>query len=142
MDGLPARVRAQEPERGDRPGCRSARTCIVFPRDRYRPTRPSCLGRPGWGKVINELKQLCDYLLIDTPPVLPVSDALLLAPHADAVILTARLHSSTRGEMDEVRSLLDRAGVRVIGVVAGGVKTKHGYYYKRGYGYGYGYGYQ
>jgi tyrosine-protein kinase Etk/Wzc len=84
---------------------------------------------------------MADYVLIDTPPVLPVSDALILARHANAVILTARLRATSREEMSEVRELIARAGVRVIGVVAEGVKVKRSYYYKRRYGYGYGYGY-
>jgi Mrp family chromosome partitioning ATPase/capsular polysaccharide biosynthesis protein len=91
--------------------------------------------------VISELEHMGDYLLIDTPPILPVSDALTLAPHGDAVILTARLHSSTRDQVEQVRELLKRAGVRTIGVVAEGVKTGRNYYYKRGYHYG-GYSYQ
>ncbi len=103
------------------------------------PNPAELLGSSRMAHVIAELNQMADYLLIDTPPVLPVSDALTLARHADAVILTARLHSTTRGEMEEVRELVTRAGVRVIGVVAEGVKTKRGYYYKRRYGYGYGY---
>lgn len=90
--------------------------------------------------VIEELEHMADYLLIDTPPVLPVSDALTLAPNVDAIILAARLHSTTRDEMTAVRETLQRAGVRVIGVVAGGVKIGRGYYYKRGYHYaGYSY---
>jgi Mrp family chromosome partitioning ATPase/capsular polysaccharide biosynthesis protein len=93
------------------------------------------------GHVISELKHMGDYLLIDTPPVLPVSDALTLAPHADAVILTARLRSSTRDEVEQVREMLKRAGVRAVGVVAEGAKTTRGHYYRRGYHYG-GYGYQ
>jgi succinoglycan biosynthesis transport protein ExoP len=86
--------------------------------------------------VISELEHMADYLLIDTPPVLPVSDAMTLAPNVDAVILAARLHSSTRDQITAVRETLQRAGVRVIGVVAGGIKTGRGYYYKRGYHYG------
>jgi tyrosine-protein kinase Etk/Wzc len=89
--------------------------------------------------VILELERMADYLLIDTPPVLPVSDALTLAPNVDAVILAARLHTSTRDEITAVRETLQRAGVRVIGVVAGGVKTGR-LYYRRGYHYaGYSY---
>jgi capsular exopolysaccharide synthesis family protein len=103
------------------------------------PNPAELLASTRMANVIKELKQLCDFLLIDTPPVLPVSDALTLATEADAVIVTARLHSSTREEMGEVRNLIDRAGIRVIGVVAGGVKTSRGYYNKRGYNYGYGY---
>jgi receptor protein-tyrosine kinase/non-specific protein-tyrosine kinase len=90
--------------------------------------------------VILELEHMSDYLLIDTPPVLPVSDALTLAPSVDAVILAAKLHFTTRDEIAAVRETLQRAGVRVIGVVAGGVKTGRGYHYKRGYQYaGYSY---
>jgi Mrp family chromosome partitioning ATPase/capsular polysaccharide biosynthesis protein len=103
------------------------------------PNPAELLGSARMTHTIAELNQMADYLLIDTPPVLPVSDALTLARHADAVILAARLHSTTRGEMEEVRELITRAGVRVIGVVAEGAKTKRGYYYKRRYGYGYGY---
>lgn len=90
------------------------------------------------GHVMSELKQMADYLLIDTPPLLSVSDALTLAAHADAVIVTARLYSTTREEMEEVRNLLDRTGVRAIGVVAGGVKPKGTYYGRHGHQYGYG----
>lgn len=92
--------------------------------------------------IIKELEGLADYVLIDTPPVLPVSDAVVLAAHADAVILTAKLGSTTRDEMRRVRETLSRAKAHVIGVVAGGVKSRRGYYYRRGYSYqdgGYGY---
>lgn len=102
------------------------------------PNPAELLGSVRMAHVISELKHMADYVLIDTPPVLPVSDALTLAPHADGVILAARLYSTTREEMEELRNLLNRAGVRVIGVVAGGMKTR-GNYYKRGYHYDYGY---
>jgi capsular exopolysaccharide synthesis family protein len=103
------------------------------------PNPAELLGSAKMAYVVSELKHTADYLLIDTPPVLPVSDAFTLAPQADAVILCARLHSSTREEMEEVRSLLTRAGVRAIGVVATGVKPKSRLYRGRGYNYGYGY---
>ncbi|MBN1628534.1 MAG: hypothetical protein JW990_02105 [Thermoleophilia bacterium] len=92
-------------------------------------------------KVIDELSRMGDYLLIDTPPVLAVSDALALAPHTDGVILSALLGGSTRDEARRVRDIFERAGVRVIGTVAGGTRRATGYYRKKGYGYGYGYEY-
>jgi succinoglycan biosynthesis transport protein ExoP len=93
--------------------------------------------------IVSELEQLADYVLVDSPPVLPVSDAMALATNVDAVILTARLNSTTRDEIAQVRGLLQRAGAHVIGVVAGGVKVRRGHYYRRGYYYRYGgYGYQ
>jgi capsular exopolysaccharide synthesis family protein len=93
--------------------------------------------------IISELEHLADYVLVDTPPVLPVSDALALAPSMDAVIVAARLNSTTRDEIAQVHGVLERAGAHVIGVVAGGVKVRRGRYYRRGYYYRYGgYGYQ
>jgi Mrp family chromosome partitioning ATPase/capsular polysaccharide biosynthesis protein len=103
------------------------------------PNPAELLGSARMAYVVSELKHMADYLLIDTPPVLPVSDAFTLAPQSDAVILVARLHSSTREEMEETRNLLNRAGVRAIGVVATGVKPKSRLYRGRGYNYGYGY---
>jgi Mrp family chromosome partitioning ATPase/capsular polysaccharide biosynthesis protein len=93
-------------------------------------------------EIIAELERLADYVLVDTPPVLPVSDAVALAPNVDAVILAARLNASTRGEIEQVCDVLLRAGARVIGVVAGGIKVGRSHYYRRGYSYQYGgYGY-
>jgi len=90
--------------------------------------------------LIAELTPMSDFLLIDTPPVIAVSDALLLAPYADGVILATRLGSTTRDEARDVRTIFERSGIRVIGVVAGGAKRGPAYYGKRGYAYGYGYG--
>lgn len=104
------------------------------------PNPAELLASDRMGKVIEELGQMADYLLIDTPPVLAVSDALALAPNADGVILTALLGGSTRPEARQVRDIFERAGVRIIGTVAGGAKKNPAYYRKRGYGYGYGYG--
>jgi len=92
--------------------------------------------------IVSELEGLADYVLIDTPPVLPVSDAVVLAAHSDAVILTTKLGATTRDEIARVREALHRAKAHVIGIVAGGLKVRRGYYYKRGYSYqdgGYGY---
>ncbi len=81
-----------------------------------------------------------DYIVIDTPPVLSVADALVLAPKVDAVIVTTRMNWTTRTEAQEVSSQLRRSGARVLGVVATGVKAESRYYGKRGY-YQYGYRY-
>ena len=72
---------------------------------------------------------MADYVLIDTPPCCWSRMRSFLHKHVDALILTARLGATTRDEAEEVRTLLERAGVRVIGVVAGGVRTRRRYYY-------------
>ena len=75
-----------------------------------------------------------DYVIIDTPPVLSVADALVLAPKVDAVIVTTRMNWTTRGEVQEATAQLRRSGAHVIGIVASGVHpTRSAYYRKRGY---------
>jgi receptor protein-tyrosine kinase len=112
------------------------------------PNPAELLSSERMGALIEELKCIADVIIIDTPPVLMVSDALVLLPYVDGVLLAARLHSTTRNEAEAVRNVMERAQARVVGVVAGG--TKHGpggSYNKRGYGsysgsdYGYGYTY-
>ena len=74
--------------------------------------------------------------------MLPVSDAVALAPSMDAVIIAGRLRSTRRDELGRVCGLLKRSGAHLIGVVAGGVRVKRNHYYRRGYYYRYGgYGY-
>jgi len=135
-DFIPSKARKDQSGESDSPVLRKNLYCMTS--GPLPPNPAELLGSARMGHVISELKNMADYLLVDTPPLLPVSDALTLATHVDAVILAARLYSTTREEMEEVRNLLDRAAVRAIGVVAGGVKPKGNYYYKRSYQYGYG----
>jgi receptor protein-tyrosine kinase len=90
-------------------------------------------------KLLRDLNSatMVDYVVIDTPPVLSVADALVVAPQVDAVVVAARVNWTTREDAQEVSDRLGRSGARVIGVVAGGVKASSGYYRKRGYGYSY-----
>ncbi len=73
-----------------------------------------------------------DYVVIDTPPILSVADALVLAPKVDAVVIATRINWTTREEAEELSSQLRRSGARVIGVVASGTKARRGYYGRRG----------
>ena len=84
-----------------------------------------------------------DYVIVDSPPVLLVADALSLSKQVDGVILAARMGHTTTNEAAETRQLLERVGAKMVGVVAGGVKEGKGYshYGRSGYGYRYGHTY-
>lgn len=69
-------------------------------------------------KVLEELSDMYDYIVVDTPPILSVSDALTVGRHADGVIVAVRMNATTRNEAQEVGRKLRLAGLRVIGVVA------------------------
>ena len=61
-------------------------------------------------------------MILDTPPVLPFADAIVLASRADAVILVTRSEVSNRKALLRVRDLLLRSGANIIGVVRNAVK--------------------
>ena len=103
------------------------------------PNPAELLSSQRMGKVIKDLAGMCDCVIIDTPPVLAVSDAVTLARHADGVLLVARLGRTGRDEVREMRDIFARSEVRVLGAVA--VDARRSPAFKRGRGYGYGYGY-
>ncbi|MBN1629540.1 MAG: hypothetical protein JW990_07245 [Thermoleophilia bacterium] len=88
--------------------------------------------------LIKELAAMTDCLLIDTAPVLAVSDALTVARHADGVIVVSRIGETTKDQIREMRAIFERSGTRVIGAVAMGVGRSSAYYRKYGYGSEYG----
>ena len=84
-------------------------------------------------KLLDQLALSYDYVLIDTPPVLLVSDALELARHVDGVVLVVRRNNATKDEARELRALVERLDVTLVGAVftdvtpAGGYGTYGGY---------------
>jgi Mrp family chromosome partitioning ATPase len=76
-------------------------------------------------------------VLLDSPPVLPVVDARILAGHADGTIMVLRASQCLRAEVVQAYDDLTAAGARVLGTVLVGGRSSSRY----GYGYGhYGYG--
>lgn len=71
-------------------------------------------------KVLNELEQISDIVLIDLPPVLPVTDALVVAAVTKHVLLVIGPKANTRPAMTSTRQQLDRVGARILGAVLNG----------------------
>jgi capsular exopolysaccharide synthesis family protein len=91
------------------------------------------------GQILAEARALADVVLLDTAPLLVVSDASELLPEVDAVIMVARAGRTTRDGARRSFELLDRAGIPVLGVVLVGASSPMSYYYGGRYGaYGYG----
>jgi polysaccharide biosynthesis transport protein len=75
-----------------------------------------------------------DHVIIDTPPVLPFSDGLLLASMADAVILVTRSGISRNKALVRARDLLSRSGANILGFVLNAVRhPEYIYAYPAGY---------
>ena len=86
--------------------------------------------------ILRELRSQEQFVLIDSPPILPVSDARLIAPHADGVLLVAASGMTKMSSFSAALEKLRFTGAQVIGIVmnfAQGDDENAG-----GYGYGYG----
>jgi capsular exopolysaccharide synthesis family protein len=69
-----------------------------------------------------------DHVIVDTPPVLPFADALLLAARADAVILVTRSGVSRTKALLRARDVLARSGANIMGFVLNAVRNPEYYY--------------
>ncbi len=81
------------------------------------PNPAELLMSPTTVSILRGLSASYDVVLLDTSPVLAVSDAMALAPHAGTVFLLARAGVSTLGELEESSKRLLQAGTQVKGVV-------------------------
>lgn len=97
-------------------------------------------------KTIEKIKQLAeqyDLVLIDTSPLLEVSDTLALAPYVGTTFLLARANESTLGELEESVKRIRQAGGHVKGIIFNDLvankrryNSKYGYYRYQNYEYG------
>ncbi len=102
------------------------------------PPNPSeLLSSPRVQKLIDEVAERVDVVVLDTPPVLPVTDALVVSRCVDAVILVTAAGTTTRRVAQRAVELLRQVGAPLRGLVLNRASDKFGY----GYGYGYGNGY-
>ena len=101
------------------------------------PPNPSeLLGSERMKNILQRAKEEYDYVLIDTPPVLPVTDSLVLGSMVDGLILVIDSGEVKVEMAREVKNQLVHAGANILGVVLNKVRSEH-----HGYGYGYYYYY-
>jgi capsular exopolysaccharide synthesis family protein len=102
------------------------------------PCPSELLGSQRMIEMIERWRQQFAYVVIDTPPVLPVTDAVVLSPHADAVIVVVRFGvTNQQSIVRTIRALRDvqAKGVGVL-VNAMDVRSPDYYHYSGSYGYG------
>ena len=88
--------------------------------------------------LLVSLKEVFDYVVIDSPPLLSVSDAFVMAPHADGIILVVWSGKTPRESLRLAKEKLDQMSLPTLGVVINRVNIKEfGYYYSH-YNYRYG----
>jgi capsular exopolysaccharide synthesis family protein len=87
------------------------------------------LALPAAQDMVAEAKELADYVVVDSPPLATVADALPLARSADETVLVARLGSSRLDRIEALAELLADAGVRPTGFALIGVAPQADGYY-------------
>ncbi len=93
-------------------------------------------------KIVEELKEEYDVIVMDNPPVGVVSDGVGLLSEADIPLYVFKSQYSKRIFAERVQELIEIQKVTKLSVVLNGVvAAKRGYGYGYGYNYGYGYGY-
>jgi len=118
----------------------------VIPCGPIPPNPAEVLSSPVTPELLNKLRSQFEYVLVDSPPLLTVSDSRILSTLTDAVVLVTRAYGTPYDVVRRARELLYHTGARILGVALNSVDVhkQGGYGYGDGYGfyrYGYGYGY-
>ncbi|HEY1375303.1 MAG TPA: polysaccharide biosynthesis tyrosine autokinase [Gemmataceae bacterium] len=111
-----------------------------------RPANPAeLLTSPRFKELLDIIRSQYDFVILDTPPLLVVTDPCVVAPRVDGVILAIRVVKNGRPFAERAKEILTSLGANVLGVVVNGLGSpaggKYGYGYDQ-YQYGYGYTYR
>jgi capsular exopolysaccharide synthesis family protein len=94
-------------------------------------------GNGEFSNLLEKLRGMYRYIIVDTPPILPASEALVMARAADAAVLCARRDYSRVDQVAEAHARLQAAGVKAAGAVLNGIPARNyaqrygSYYYTR-----------
>lgn len=111
---------------------------LVLPAGSPPPNPSELLSSNKAAAVIKALAEEFDVVLIDSTPVLPVTDALVVSRFVDATLVVVDSRSTARKAVGRTLQMLGQVNAPVLGVVLNGIATGG----SRGYGYGYGYSYE
>jgi tyrosine-protein kinase len=75
------------------------------------------LGSEAMDRLLSDLRDAADFVIVDVAPVLAVSDAMTLSPLCDAVLFVADAINTSRGSVERAREQLDQVNARLIGTV-------------------------
>lgn len=110
----------------------------VIPSGPVAPNPSELLGSDRMSELLAELAARFDYVLVDTPPIMPVTDAAVMASKVDGVIMLLESDAIVPKIAKEAKTRLEQGGARILGVVLNKVDVTSSHY---GYGYGKDYDY-
>lgn len=103
---------------------------FVLPAGSPPPNPAELLASSNMRDVLAQLREQFDHIVIDTPPTLSVTDAVVLSPRVDAIILVIRSGQTTKQALRRARDILMQVNAHVTGVLLNAVDlTSPDYYY-------------
>ena len=109
----------------------------ILPCGDVPPNPNEMLGSEKMASLIDYLAQRYDFILFDSPPLLSVSDAMVLTPRVDGVVLVVRANQTSRSAVKTVVDLLSKAHTQILGVIVNDIDFKRERYYYHYYHDGY-----
>lgn len=97
---------------------------FVLPAGAQPPNPAELVGSPTMEATLDTLRQAFDYVIVDCPPVLPVTDAAVLARFATGAILVAASGSTRKPQLIDAAKALSAADVRLLGVILTKLPTR------------------
>ncbi|ADB73153.1 polysaccharide biosynthesis tyrosine autokinase [Geodermatophilus obscurus] len=104
------------------------------------PTPPNpgeLLASSNMARLVEKLRGTGDFVIMDAPPLLPVADAIGLAPALDGVLLSVRFGCTRRDQLQQAAAALSRVGATTLGVILNMLPPQDELAAAYGYGYGY-----
>ncbi|WP_345578990.1 CpsD/CapB family tyrosine-protein kinase [Tessaracoccus lubricantis] len=105
----------------------------VLPAGTIPPNPSELLGSEAMGHLLSTVERQYDYVLLDAPPLLPVTDAVVLAAEAGGAVVVSRSGTVRRQQLAAALDVLESADATLLGVVLNDVPASHsdtyGYYY-------------
>ncbi len=105
----------------------------IIPAGPAPPNPAELLGSRRFKELIGKLEQKFDFVILDSPPIMNVTDSLLLSKLVDAMVIVCRAGKTNYEMLDKGMKVLANIKANILGYIINGIEVKHsGYYY---YGY-------
>lgn len=108
----------------------------VFPSGARPPNPAELVSSPAMERTLSELRERFDYLIVDSPPLLLVTDPTILSSLVDGVILVVESGVTAGGALARAHRILTSAGGKILGVVLNKMNFRETNYYYGSYYYG------
>lgn len=106
---------------------------VIVTSGKVPPNPSEMLSSKAMSALIEALRKVFDYVILDTPPVQAVTDAQILSTKADGTILVVRAQETKKDSVNNAINLLKKVKANIIGTVLNGVEvSKQNYYYYYG----------